>query len=77
MAELADTVTNTRLRDRLGVALDGRGAFFRRFKDVLTDHPAERERRFGFHDARVREAMEAWLAEHDIEPATRPGEVEH
>jgi hypothetical protein len=70
MADFADTVTNARLRDRLGVALDGRGAF-RRFKDVLAEHPAERERWFRFHDARAREAMEAWLAEHRIDPTTR------
>jgi hypothetical protein len=70
MEEFADTVTNTRLRDRLGIALDGPGAF-RRFKHVLADHPAERERWFRFRDDRVREAMEEWLAEHGIEPTTR------
>ncbi len=55
------------------VALDGRGAF-RRFKDVLAEYPAERERWFGFHDERVRKAMREWLEDHDIEPTTAPPE---
>ena len=41
MAEFAATVGDARLRDRLEVALDGRGAF-RRFKNVLLDSPEER-----------------------------------
>jgi hypothetical protein len=71
MAEFAASVRDSRLRDRLEVALDGRGAF-RRFKDMLAQYPAERERWFGFRDERVREAMRDWLAEHDIEPTTMP-----
>lgn len=71
MAEFAASVTDSRLRDRLEVALDGRGAF-RRFKDVLAQHPAERERWFGFRDARVRVVMREWLEDHDIEPTTAP-----
>jgi hypothetical protein len=56
MAEFAALVTNARLRDRLEVALNGRGVF-RRFKDVLASDPAQRERWFRFRDARVREAI--------------------
>lgn len=70
MAEFAAAVTNARLRDRLEGALAGRGAF-RRFKDVLAGDPAERERWFRFRDARVREAMREWVADHDIEPKER------
>ncbi len=73
MTEFAASVTNTRLRDRLEIALDGRGAF-RRFKDVLAEYPTERERWFRFHDERVRKAMREWLEEHDIEPTTAPPE---
>jgi hypothetical protein len=71
MAEFASSVGDMRLRDRLEVALDGRGAF-RRFKDVLLDHPAERERWFTFRDDRLGEAARRWLAAHDIEPTTTP-----
>jgi hypothetical protein len=66
MAEFAASVRDGHLRDRLGVALRGRGAF-RRFKDVLAERPAERERWFEFRDARIREAMVEWLAENDLE----------
>lgn len=48
MVDFAETVTNSRLRDLLDVALRGKGAF-RRFKDVLLDYPAERERWFEFN----------------------------
>lgn len=71
MAEFAASVTNARLRHRLEVALGGRGAF-RRFRDVLTGDPAERERWFRFRDARVLEAMREWLEDHDIERAAAP-----
>jgi hypothetical protein len=71
MAEFAASVANARLRDRLEHALDGRHPF-RRFKDVLAQHPAERERWFRVHDERLREAMRAWLEDHDIDPVARP-----
>ena len=67
MVEFADTVADRRLCEMLEVALDGRGAF-RRFKDVLSKSPTERERWFAFHDGRLRDAIDEWLADHDIEP---------
>lgn len=70
MAEFAGTVGDARLRDRLQVALDGRGAF-RRVKNALLDSPAERERWFAFRDDRLRAAAREWLAEHGIEPGAR------
>ena len=66
MSEFAELVTNRTLRQLLEVALDGPGAF-RRFKDVLRDHPADRDRWFAFRDARLREAARAWLEENGIE----------
>jgi len=71
MEEFAGTVRNVRLRDRLEVALDGRGAF-RRFKNVLLDFPAERERWFAFRDERLHAAAREWLGELGIEPTTVP-----
>jgi hypothetical protein len=71
MAEFAASVRNSRVRELLDVALDGRGAF-RRFKDVLAGYPTEREQWFPFRDQGVREAMREWLAEQRIEPTTAP-----
>jgi hypothetical protein len=71
MAEFTATVGDARLRDRLEVALDGRGAF-RRFKNVLLGAPEERERWFALRDARLRAAARDWLAEQGIEPTTQP-----
>ena len=71
MAEFAETVRDARVRDRLEVALDGRGAF-RRFKNVLLDFPAERERWFAFRDERLRAAAWKWLAEQAIVPTMAP-----
>ena len=67
MAEFATTVRDPRLRDRLEVALDGRGAF-RRFRNVLRDHPAQRDRWFAFRDERLHAAARDWLTGQGIEP---------
>jgi len=73
MAEFAATVGEARTRDRLEVGLDGRGAL-RRFKNVLLDHPDERERWFAFRDERLRAAAREGSVEHGIEPTTTPRE---
>lgn len=67
MEEYIETVTGGRLQDRLWRAIRGRGAF-RRFKDALLDHPAERERWFQFRNARLRERITEWLRDEGIEP---------
>jgi hypothetical protein len=72
MAAFAATVGDARLRDRLGSALEGRGAF-RRFKHGLLGAPRERERWFAFRDARLHEAARRWLVDHGIDATTRPG----
>ena len=59
------------LRDKLTAAIDGKGAF-RRFKDVLMTHAAERERWFAFRSERLRVFMEAWLSAHALRPIARP-----
>ena len=69
MAEFAATVADARLRERLEIALDGRGAF-RRFKNALLNAPAERERWFAFRDERLRAAAREWLADHHVELPT-------
>lgn len=67
MEEFAATVTDQRLRDRMEMALDGRGAF-RRFKNVLATSTEERERWFAFKSARLRERIVEWLHAEGIEP---------
>ena len=71
MEEFTRTVRDARLHDRLEVALGGRGAF-RRFKNVLLDFPAERERWFALRDERLHAAARDWLGELRIEPTTAP-----
>jgi hypothetical protein len=73
MADFTAAVRDSRLRVRLDDALRGRGPF-RRFKDVLSEHPAAREQWFTFHGAQVRQTMLEWLAEHGIEPQSPPPE---
>lgn len=64
------TVGDPRLQERLGWAIDGSGAF-RRFKDVLLDHPAERERWFQFKGERLHQRILDWLAVQGITPLQR------
>src|SRR5437016_12028815 len=70
MERFIPMVDDLELRDQLGAAIDGKGAF-RRFKDVLMSHGAERERWFAFRSERLRVFMEAWLAAHALKPIPR------
>ena len=72
MERFISTVRDDRLRDQLWRAVSGRGAF-RYFKDVLYDHPAERERWFAFQSRCVYERITRWLESEGIEP-TNPKE---
>jgi len=47
-------------RDRLAIAIEGRGAF-RRFKDVLSRWPEEFQRWYAFSEERQRGRARAWL----------------
>jgi hypothetical protein len=67
MERFAASVQDTALRQRLDVALKGKGAF-RRFKDALLDYPSERERWFRFQADRVQQRILDWLDSEDIEP---------
>ena len=64
-------VEELELRAKLAASIDGKGAF-RRFKDVLMSHGAERERWFNFRSERLRTFMEAWLVAHALQPVARP-----
>ncbi len=71
MERFIESVDDPELRDKLDIAIDGKGAF-RRFKDVLMSYPVERERWFTFRSERLRGCMEAWLEAHSISPVERP-----
>lgn len=73
MAALAASVDDDELREELGDALHGRGAFSR-FRRVLDGEPGLRERWFTFQrDAPIRHATR-WLAGLDIEPLSASAE---
>jgi hypothetical protein len=71
MERFIPMVEDPDLRERLGAAIDGKGAF-RRFKDVLMAYAAERERWFAFRSERLRVFMEAWLSAHALRAVPRP-----
>jgi hypothetical protein len=67
MERFVGSVSDGGLRERLVMAIDGKGAF-RRFKDVLLAFPAERERWFTYRADLLHWHMHNWLLEHEIEP---------
>jgi predicted nucleotidyltransferase len=70
MEDFVARVPDTRSRDRLARAIEGRGAF-RRFRDALHDLPdEERQAWFAFRDARMERRALEWLADHgDVDRA--------
>ena len=64
-------VTDEPLRERLVIAIDGKGAF-RRFKDVLLAFPAERERWFAYRSELLHFHIQTWLDHMKIEVANQP-----
>jgi hypothetical protein len=60
-------VTDEALRERLVIAIDGKGAF-RRFKDVLLNYPTERERWFSYRSDLLHWHMNKWLEKEQLEP---------
>ncbi len=73
MEAFIDTVADRRLQYHLWNAINGRGAF-RRFKDVLLEHPEERERWFAFKSERMHQRILKWLESEEIEPSETQAE---
>jgi hypothetical protein len=67
MVEFANSVKDRGLREKLDIALDGKGAF-RRFKNVLSGYPEEEKRWYAFKDERLRQEVIDWLNSIGIEP---------
>jgi hypothetical protein len=61
MEDFIATVDDGGRADRLGIAIDGRGAF-RRFKDTISRWPEEQERWYRFSDERKRGRAREWLS---------------
>jgi hypothetical protein len=66
MEDFTANVKNPLLQELLFVALDGPGAF-RRFKDVLANHPEERERWFQWQQDYERRMVVEWLEDEGFE----------
>ena len=66
MVKFAETIDDELLREKLSIALDGRGAF-RRFKNVIADYPDYREKWFIFRDERTNKKVIEWLNSMGIE----------
>lgn len=62
MVLFIETLEDAERADRLGIAIQGRGAF-RRFKDVLDRWPGELQRWHEFRGERERGRARAWLAD--------------
>ncbi len=71
MEEFIEMVEEPTLKDKLNIAIDGKGAF-RRFKDVLVGYPSERERWFNKRSARLRDHMQQWLKSKRVEATNSP-----
>ena len=66
MVAFTEGVENMDLKEKLLIALDGRGAF-RRFKNVLSEYPEERQKWFKFKENRLKQRVIEWLEENEIE----------
>jgi Uncharacterised protein family (UPF0158) len=66
MADFAETMDSERVRERLGRAIQGKGAF-RRFRDELHHRfPDLLPAWYAFRDARARRRAVEWLADHEL-----------
>lgn len=71
MEEFIEATEEPNLKDKLNIAIDGKGAF-RRFKDVLVGYPEERERWFAKRAVKLRSHITEWLTAKNIEPLNIP-----
>lgn len=65
MERFVSSVEDEGLRERLVLAIDGKGAF-RRFKDVLLSYPVERDRWFTYRANLLHIYINGWLNAQDI-----------
>lgn len=65
MERFVASVEDPTLRERLILAIDGKGAF-RRFKDVLLSYPVERDRWFAYRSNLLHIYIDNWLEPRDL-----------
>jgi hypothetical protein len=65
MERFVASVEDDALRERLILAIDGKGAF-RRFKDVLLSYPVERDRWFSYRATLLHIYINGWLRSKDF-----------
>ena len=77
MERFVTSVKDADLRERLLLAIDGKGAF-RRFKDVLLSYPVERERWFTYRADLLHHHINEWFQSKGLMPDPQPpwGDVE-
>ncbi|MCA9688865.1 MAG: UPF0158 family protein [Nannocystaceae bacterium] len=71
MERFVASVADEALRERLILAIDGKGAF-RRFKDVLLSYPLERDRWFAYRANLLHIYIDSWLDMQDITLGEEP-----
>lgn len=71
MEQFVAMVEDPALRERLLIAIDGKGAF-RRFKDVLLNYPVERERWFTYRGDLLHWQIRQWMEREQIESTEPP-----
>lgn len=71
MERFVQSVEDVTLRERLILAIDGKGAF-RRFKDVLLSYPVERDRWFTYRANLLHIYINGWLDTQDFEIGEPP-----
>ncbi len=71
MERFVASVGDPSLRERLILAIDGKGAF-RRFKDVLLSYPLERDRWFAYRANLLHIYIDNWLAMQDLVLGEQP-----
>lgn len=71
MERFVASVEDEALRERLILAIDGKGAF-RRFKDVLLSYPVERDRWFTYRGTLLHIYINQWLASKEFAIGENP-----
>jgi hypothetical protein len=71
MERFVSSVADDALRERLVLAIDGKGAF-RRFKDVLLTYPVERDRWFAYRSTLLHIYINGWLESKELTIGEEP-----
>jgi len=66
MMEFTESLDDENLREKLEIALDGKGAF-RRFKNVLLNYQEKRKEWFKFRNKKMKQDILEWCKENEIE----------